>query len=552
VSEPQEYPQIELNTLSAVNGNAASLSAPSAHAHPGARDFQDTLEFLPHVGNLTRNVILRSQNPSGVRGHVVFTSRADVDIRYTQFQDLGRTRNFENLDNTTYNGDTPTHIGTNQIGRYALHLHHLFGPTSPQSSSYQFTLIGNVIQGALKWGITIHNSHYGLVQDNVLYDVAGAGIMFEDGNESFNRIQGNFVVKIPGDGNRGDAPEIGKEGTGIWMRGGNNYYVNNVVANTRGYLYGFWHTNLNNVTIPAFQGADPMKGGEGISLNMQEKPILDFSNNEGYSGGTALTIWDHWATAPSFLRSFRVWHTLYAFFGYPHSNVVFDGWVVRGHKSWMKDPTYQSMAIDFGDYNGERDLITNVNIQNMPYGVRMPIIAEHLGTNFGVSIIQDSYLNNYTNIVYWTSFYNGGGQGLPPKRSYIRNVKFGTPSVANHNEYPKRNIWAMYRVSDQANLVVADEIHVEAYNGAAGDNFRIYYKEQAPGFLVPQTQGQMIGAPVGGLTNAQTWAVYNIAIAGSVAPCSTTRAEIGGFVCAPTSQSPAPPAAPTNLRVVSQ
>ena len=52
----------------------------------------DGTRFLPHVGNLTRNVVIRSENPAGTRGHTLFTHRADVRIHYAQFQDLGRTR----------------------------------------------------------------------------------------------------------------------------------------------------------------------------------------------------------------------------------------------------------------------------------------------------------------------------------------------------------------------------------------------------------------------------------------------------------------------------
>ena len=48
----------------------------------------------------------------------------------------------------------------------------------------------------------------------------------------------------------------------------------------------------------------------------------------------------------------------------------------------------------------------------------------------------------------------------------------------------------------------------------------------------------VIGAPVAGLTNQQAWNIYGIAIAGAVAPCSTTRADfVNAFVC-PTSAPP--------------
>jgi len=94
----------------------------------------------------------------------------------------------------------------------------------------------------------------------------------------------------------------------------------------------------------------------------------------------------------------------------------------------------------------------------------------------------------------------------------------------------------------------------------ASDNFKAFYTQQAPTFVVPQTQlnvyspafDSVEGAPVPGLTNQQTWNTYKIAIAGSVAPCATTRTDTDGFACsipwAPDTTLAAP-APPTNPRV---
>ena len=121
-------------------------------------------------------------------------SRASVDIRYAHFENLGRTTN-DSLNNTTFDSSGQvTNIGSNQIGRYSLHMHHLMGPLNPSNSGYQFHVVGNVIEGMLKWGLAIHDSHYGLIKDNIAYDGQGAAITTEDGNESFNVFERNFVV----------------------------------------------------------------------------------------------------------------------------------------------------------------------------------------------------------------------------------------------------------------------------------------------------------------------------------------------------------------------
>ena len=82
---------------------------------------------------------------------------ADTDIRYALFRDLGRT---------TYK---PLNTTTNLIGRYPIHMHHNRGPLPTPANGYQFTLIGNAVDGGsaetqFKWGIAVHNSHYGLIQ----------------------------------------------------------------------------------------------------------------------------------------------------------------------------------------------------------------------------------------------------------------------------------------------------------------------------------------------------------------------------------------------------
>ena len=56
--------------------------------------------------------------------------------------------------------------------------------------------------------------------------------------------------------------------------------------------------------------------------------------------------------------------------------------------------------------------------------------------------------------------------------------------------------------------------------------------QQAPGFIVPLTGSisGLQGAPVAGLTNQQTWAKYQVAIAGGISPTTQTRAGVVGFV----------------------
>jgi hypothetical protein len=92
---------------------------------------------------------------------------------------------------------------------------------------------------------------------------------------------------------------------------------------------------------------------------------------------------------------------------------------------------------------------------------------------------------------------------------------------------------------ETTNLIQADLVFVRNYNGVAGDNFQVFYPEQAANYVVPvsvvsqfdPTVHRIVGAPIAGLTNQECWAEYGIAIAGAVAPSTaTTRNGINGLV----------------------
>ena len=180
------------------------------YAHLGARDLNGVLDFLPHVGNLTRNVVIRSENPSGTRGHMLSIHLADVDVRYVQFKDMGRT---------TY---LPLDVTANHIGRYAIHVHHLSGPLPTPSNGYQFTVMGNAVDGGsventFKWGITVHGSHYGLIQDTSSTTTTARS---RPRTVSFNVFHHNFALRGMGEPRlRVEANGNGPEGVGFWFRG---------------------------------------------------------------------------------------------------------------------------------------------------------------------------------------------------------------------------------------------------------------------------------------------------------------------------------------------
>jgi hypothetical protein len=128
----------------------------------------------------------------------------------------------------------------------------------------------------------------------------------------------------------------------------------------------------------------------------------------------------------------------------------------------------------------------------------------------GRFIISDSFLKNYRGNISVPTLATPGTQATPDARTtYVINTRFevmaGSPlstiemdwSLAQGNSHPQ----------------IPDRLFVFDYQGIAGDDFQVFYAEQA-------TQN----------------------IAGGLATCTSTRAAIDGLVC-PTNE-PRPPGGP--------
>ena len=551
--------QTEQVVIESISPDGQTLGiSPMMHTHSGARDADGVLTFLPHAGNLDRNIILRSENPAGVRGHTITCANANVDIRYVLFKDLGRTTAFP-IDNTTFNPDgTVAVIGTNQAARLPLHTHHLDGPAVTPTNGYQFTLLGNVVDGgtdlhAFYWGITIHDSHYGLIQDNIVLNYSGANIATHDGNESFNLFDHNFAVQTRAFGALG-TEDRGRAGTNFWFRGQQNYLRNNVAAdhNQSGYSINAYRLGEYDTYVPVAPGS-----ATETLVNMNTLPILEFNNNESYGPAFyGLDLWDIgstgeqlWDVAPSIIKDFKLWHhreigTIF----YRSHRIIMDGMTIRGTIPDLASRYHNPVGIDLRNQYRERGfVIRNSDIQGMRDGIRvdLTVIPNDLGNDFifdvpapqdrpGVIQIEDSYLRNYRDISIVTR--RKGRDIGSPRETVIDNVMFGPVDVVGHPASgPQQTIAMNYLFRTKAQVIAPDDVTVFDYNGIPGNDFEVFYLEQAPDFIVPQTSddGFTVGSPEAGLTNQENWDTYGIAIAGRLAPCAdaTTRPEVLGFTC---------------------
>jgi hypothetical protein len=473
--------QTEDRTITAIStdGRTLTLSAALGFDHPGARDNGGRIDFLPHIIHKTRTVVLRSENPNGVRGHVLLHGRADADIRYASIRSFGRT-------------DIRDLGPTNQKGRYPLHAHHLIGPRARPANGHQFTFLGNVIdfgaenrQQNRKWGLTVHGSHYGLVERNICDFASGAGIVTEDASETGNLFRKNFVVRVVGgngsrteDRDPGDGSKLGRAGVAYWFNGGGgNNYEDNVAAAVAEcvYCYGYKFDNVYNsaVMIPRQAGDDP-HAGEGTTVDSYTIGLRQFTRNEAYAVPNGITVW--WVctefesprdNCTSRMKDFRVWHHhRWGYFGYETNQMVIDGFVHRGDRNIIQNQHEGVTGLFLIDYMQRRTVVRNADIQGAAYAIIAPVhrdIRGSTGAENGITLIEDSYLVSGGNVDISAPNSTNGVSNLSPQTTILRFVRHSHPAT---RPGPDVSIFG----NTSQNLTVRNDVRIVDHNSSAGGN----------------------------------------------------------------------------------
>jgi PKD repeat protein len=536
-----EYPVLASN----VTSTTANLTAALAHDHKGARDGDGVLDHWPDVLNLTRNILMRSANPTGTRGHSFFTYRADTDVRHVEFRDMGRTTN-DGLDSFAGDGGYVRHVGANQVGRYSAHLHHVETPGTPHASGYTFVVKGcsfhRTVNAATEhWAATIHDTDLGLFQDNVGVDWHGAVFVTEDGSESENLIDHNYAAVFRGQGGRPvDAAEIAVGGVGFYLAGTNNYVTNNVAANgvqatVTDYIYAYL----------IFSGS-----GAGV---INTVPIRQFEGNFVYGCDGGLSIWHVGAHGTnsildmpeSTVKDYHAWHVRTGVFSYPLRNFTFDGCVGRGDFSYFANPVSCDWYLSV-DYMTPLVRFRNCDIQGFRSGIGIELKfgdpSDTAGDTAGGSTftVEDTcYLRCYTAFFTTTPRAATGGSDHLVSRYCHFGGRIDFPSITDSVGTPHSIIvlaWldpSVWGSDSHMNWLVYDEFIFEnlIVNGGAPEHFRVYWQQSAPGYVTPQTNGTNVGSPEAGQTNSYNWTTYGLSVGGIVSPTSTTRADVnGGYV----------------------
>jgi len=240
-----------LQTEAGGTGPTVVLDQPLVYEHFG------TGFTRSEVANLSRNVIIESADPKGVRGHTMYHRDSSGGISYAEFRHLGK----EGL-----------------LGKYAIHFHLV-----------RDTMRGSAVLGASIWDshnrwLTIHGTDYLLVRDCVGYQSVGHGFFLEDATEQYNVLDRNLAVqayrgkRLP----KQVLPFDPNDGAGFWWANGRNTFTRNVACENDEYGYRFEIAKPSNFN-PTLNIRTP--DGGRTAVDVRTIPFLRFEDNESHSEG---------------------------------------------------------------------------------------------------------------------------------------------------------------------------------------------------------------------------------------------------------------------------
>lgn len=240
--------QTEERIVTAIDGAKLTLDRPLEFNHTAAGGYR------AEAANLSRNVVVESADPAGVRGHTMYHKHSAGSISYAEFRRLGKE---------------------GVLGKYPIHFH-LAGDTMRGSS-----VIGaSVWDSGNRW-VTIHGTDFLVVRDCVGYRSVGHGYFLEDGTEVANVLDRNLAVQafigkpLP----QQVFPFDKNDGAGFWWANSLNTFTRNVAAECDEYGYFFQAAKTRDFD-PALRVRQPDGGKKRVDV--RTLPFVRFEDNEAH------------------------------------------------------------------------------------------------------------------------------------------------------------------------------------------------------------------------------------------------------------------------------
>ena len=304
--------------ITAINGNVITFDTPLAFDHDTPRD-----DLKAYVANYSRNVRFETENaddlPNHQRGHFMAMHNDDVDIRYAEFTDLGRTdKSFRSRPAGDFD---VIESDSNVQGRYSLHIHR----AGVSDLDDPVMVVGNAVWGSPGWGYVHHDSN-AILAHNTSYDVFGAHFVAETGNET-GRWVDNIAIKAHGVGAQGvlgNNPksgtsdvsdfDLGRNGQGFWFQGRLVDAVDNVAAGSPGgHAFMYFHRGSGTINVEPETLNNPELVGY-VSVDPDRPNISQFEGNEAIATQSGLYVVksndDQNHDGRSYLKDFTAWEVL--------------------------------------------------------------------------------------------------------------------------------------------------------------------------------------------------------------------------------------------------
>jgi len=331
--------QTEERRITTLTGDSVTLDRALDYAHLGEGDYRSEL------ANLSRNVVIESAKPDGVRGHTMFHRDSTGGISYAEFRHLGKE---------------------GVLGKYAIHFHLV-----------RDSMRGSGVLGASIWDshnrwLTIHGTDFLVVRDCVGYQSVGHGYFLEDATEQYNLLDRNLAVqafrgkRLP----KQVLPFDPNDGAGFWWANGRNTLTRNVACENDEYGYRFEVAKRSNFN-PELNTLQ--SNGERERVDVRKLPFLRFEDNESHSEGLySFNFGDDVNGSvggdrahPFIARNLRAWETHYVM--RPNlSHFLLDGLTQVGSEPINRG--HDDESIQHGDFTYE-----NVQLINCRSG-RDPLI----------------------------------------------------------------------------------------------------------------------------------------------------------------------------------
>jgi hypothetical protein len=499
-----------------------------------------------YLANLTRNVVLRSENgrDPARAGHVMFMHSPKVSLANVAFVGLGRTDKRKPV-----NDPKPgvSGSGTNPRGRYAVHFHR----TGVSGCDDPATVRGCVVENSPGWGFVSHSSNV-VLEDNVAANVAGSGFVTEAGDEvgAFRR---NLAVRSNGSRedtvSRDKLQDFGHEGDGFWFQGGGVAVEGNVAVGQSGagfflFTRGLEEDGLGRRAFPVANLPDPAlapeirrataknKPADPDHVSVGQVPVRLFRDNVACGCRTGYVVRFHLSPgyAPrSLLEGGTVWNCRTGVELLYSANTTMRNVRLVGN---AREKT--AIAIRGGNEQLGGLRYENIRVEGWDVGLLVPESGDH--------VIDGGYFNNVRGIVVPTRLQRDRSVEIHG------DVRFDTlpdAVLAGRTQYD------VYLESRFVGLIAGPTGYRDPNTLFRPDVIRfgdrqLYYPEQAAEFVplpreAPADRRKWMGVAAGAVpdelldkSNRELWERYGLALAGAVAPADAAPApRIHGLVGKP-------------------